>query len=559
MSALTREGAPSQPALSNLASAALDGGDGPLWVPSALVSALPASVGAALARHEGLVLLPDEESVTAAVLKWCPNERLRKAVFHRMHSVATGANLGTLAELLDARLDLARELGFASHTQMALAYGRVAGSEGEVTSFLSLVEDSTRDKLDAELLEMAAAKRSGRLGFGGGSSALGGWDVPFLTGALKASRWQVDSREISQYLELESALAGLSGLVSSLFGLSLHEQSLDYGEVWAPSVRKFALVDLALGSQPIGHIYLDLFKRALKMPINATFTVSAGARRHPAETAVSERAGPGGVLNEQAPLALPTVAIVCSFPGADEGAAEGARGSLRLLAHADLLTLYHEFGHALHALLGRTEMQHLSGVRGPLDFVECPSLLFERFASDWRVLRRWATHVRTGERIPEALVANMHKSTGHFVGYDTAVQTLYARTDLCFHGSSPPSRDSTAAVKALHERAFGPKLPWVDGTNWHANFGHFVSYSGGYYSYLWCRSLSAQLWHERFAEDPLSSSAGADLRRGLLEPGNARVPTAMLRDVLGGQDLSTEPLLRELSGSGTLAPHPDEL
>ena len=171
----------------------------------------------------------------------------------------------------------------------------------------------------------------------------------------------------------------------------------------------------------------------------------------------------------------------------------------------------------------------------------------DSFATDASVLRTWATHVRTGEPIPERLVDALRDSAGDFVGFDTAQQLLYARVDLAFHGPQPPSADTTTAVRALHERAYGAALPWVDGGScWHAAFSHLIGYSGGYYSYLWCRALAAQLWHERFADDPLSPSAGADLRRTILAPGNARPPARMLSDMLGGKALSNEALLGEL-------------
>lgn len=346
---------------------------------------------------------------------------------------------------------------------------------------------------------------------------------------------------------------------------------MDLGEAWAPQVRKFALLDTAPGrsGEPLGTLYLDLFSRERKQPLSATFTLSAGDRRRRGAAPAGAGEGAGAGAGEDpadcpSTLPLPTVAIVCSFSSAGgaagtSGSGHGSHGShdgrhsraaTTLLAHSELTTLYHEFGHALHALLARTEMQHLSGVRGPLDFVECPSLLFERFASDWRVLRTWATHVRTGERIPEQTVRRLRASAVDFAGYDSALQLHYSRADLAFHGPNPPVADTTACVRALHESAFGPALPWVEGCAWHASFSHLVGYSGGYYSYLWCRALSAQLWHERFAEEPLSASAGAELRQRLLEPGNAQAPADMMGAMLRGKALSTEAFVRELTTTG---------
>jgi intermediate peptidase len=557
MSALARARAPARERSPPVASAL--GRDGArdttaaLWVPSALLGALPEPVRAPLESSAGLTRLPDDAGVYASVLKWCEHEPLRQTVHRRTHALAAGDNLRTLEALLGARRELAGALGFDSHTHMALAHGRMARDEEEVERFLSIIQDAARPKLATELDELGAAKRARG---GGGGGALGAWDVPFLTGRLKAARWSLDARALAAYFEIESALSGLSGICQDLFALSLHERPLEAGEGWAAGVRKFALIDTAPGAaaEPAGHVYIDLYARERKQAVNATFTLSAGDRSHRADRphrAAARGAGEaldvlygGAPADDDVPLALPTVAIVCSFAG---GPAADGRHAPHLLSHAELVTLYHEFGHALHALLARTELQHLSGVRGPLDFVETPALLFERLATDWRVLRRWATHARTGERIPDELVRNLRRSDGQFAGYDTAVQVLYARTDLAFHGPNPPdAAGSTGVVRALHADVFGAQLPWVDGADWHASFTHFVSYGSGYYAYLWSRSLSAQLWDEHFEQDPLSSSAGALLRHGLLAPGNSLEPAEMLADVLDGRELDMAPFLQEL-------------
>lgn len=521
------------------------GGDGELWVDVALVSRLPGSVLRALPRRgrEALVST-DDPAVCSAVLKWAPDASLRERVWRRAHSRAP-ANVPRLAELLRTRAELARTLGFASHADMALAYGRMATSTAEIEQFLGVIGAHVRPKMGAELalMEAAAAQMRARGGAAPSDPSLRAWDVPFLTGQLKASAYELDGSALSHFFELRCVLAGLSGLVRSLFGLSLHELTdAERGaeQLWAPHVLKLALCDaegahgvapggaprLPSGARVLGHLYLDLFARPAKHPVSATYTVSCGE-------------GGAGREPDVAEPAVPVVAIACSFGSAP------AAGAPTLLSHGELVTLHHELGHALHALLGATEFQHLSGVRGPTDFVECPALLLERFALDWRVVSGWATHVRTGAVVPRELLQRLKASGEMFAGYDLSAQLVLARADLLFHSASPPLEDSTAAMRALHEATYGRALPWVEGTHWHAQFSHVLGYAAGYYAYLWCKVLAAQLWEHRFAHDPLSRAAGDALREHVLAPGNAREPAAMLGAALGGAPLSLRPFLAE--------------
>ena len=100
----------------------------------------------------------------------------------------------------------------------------------------------------------------------------------------------------------------------------------------------------------------------------------------------------------------------------------GARGRPSLLRHGQLEMLLHELGHALHALVARTEFQHFAGVRTAPDFVEAPSTLLENFAWEPAVLRRWARHHATREPLPHAVAAQLQQSRHAFIGIETQRQ-----------------------------------------------------------------------------------------------------------------------------------------
>lgn len=251
------------------------------------------------------------------------------------------------------------------------------------------------------------------------------WDVPYYMGMLKAQTHEIDSREIAAYFPLERCLEGLHGLCAELFGLQLAPAPLLPGEAWHPDVRKLALTRQE-GGDPLGTIYFDLYPRRDKYASAAHFTVRCGKQ-----------------LARGAGYQTPVVALVCNF-------SKAAPASPSLLTHAEVETLFHEFGHALHSLLSRTEFQHLAGTRAQLDFVETPSHLFEYFAWDYRFVRTFAKHYATHEPIPREMMAALRRSKNMFAAMDTQVRIscvwmLYDATDINVGGSN--MHDTTGRLK----------------------------------------------------------------------------------------------------------------
>ena len=150
-----------------------------------------------------------------------------------------------------------------------------------------------------------------------------------------------------------------SQVCSRLFGIELKEVPFVEGEAWTPggaSLQKLVLWHEEEGA--LGHFYLDLFPRPGKFSHAAHFTIRCGR------------------LLDDGEYQLPIVSLVCNFSRSDDELSEfsGGESSVNsphvMISHAEVETLFHEFGHALHSMLSRTEFQHLSGTRGKLDFVE---------------------------------------------------------------------------------------------------------------------------------------------------------------------------------------------
>jgi intermediate peptidase len=365
-------------------------------------------------------------------------------------------------------------------------------------------------KVEQKLLLDAKRKHEGRSG-----DHVYMWDLPYYMGMLKAQTHRIDSRVISAYFPLENCLKGLHLLCSALFGLELKQvPMLNASEGWHEDVVKLALTR---NGERLGYMYFDLYPRPHKYNHAAHFTIRCGKRL--SETSYQK----------------PIVALVCNFN-------KPAPDSPSLLTHAEVETLFHEFGHAMHSLLSRTEFQHLSGTRAALDFVETPSHLFEYFAWDYRVVSEFAHHYRTGAPLPPAMMQGLRASKTMFAAMDTQTQCLYSNLDLKLFGEQPLPCTPPTSTQMLHELQNSSTLvPHVDGTYWHTRFGHLIGYGAGYYSYLYARVFAADIWHTNFVgpKGPLNRVAGEKLYQQLMVHGGAKDPNELLVDMLGREPSPT--------------------
>lgn len=371
-------------------------------------------------------------------------------------------------------------------------------------AFLEELGNNVKEKANKEIGILEELKRQYE-GVQGGP--IRPWDCPFYSGLAKAKAHNLDARVVSQYFPLQRCVAGLQRVTQMLFGVRMQQAEPQEGETWAPEVHKYTLTHQTEG--PLGHIYLDLLPRPSKYSHAAHFTLRCGRNLSDSH------------------YQLPVVALVCSFPQAR------GTGSC-FLAHHDVETLFHEFGHALHSLLSRTEYQHLSGTRAALDFVETPSNLFEYFASDFRVLREFACQPGSSADviIPQAMVESLRDAKRMFAARDVQNQVIYSLSDLALFGRQPIKGDGKSVLSEIQNRFSAVKH--VEGTHWETRFSHLITYGAGYYSYLYAKCFAAEIWNRHFSEDPLNPEAGDELRQKLLCFGGSRDPTEILEDVVPG-------------------------
>lgn len=494
-------------------------------VPEKLIRLLPHGILAACERkllNRNVLRVPTDLHVMNTVLKWVGDGEVRRQMYIKGNTCAI-ENLVILDELRQKRHDLAQLLGFESFAHFAMS-DRMMTSPETITDFVRSLSEQLMPKAKQELQMVMTAKQA-HSGRASDASGMAMWDLPYYMGMLKAQRYRIDSRVLSGYFPLERCLDGLALLCRELFGLELASLPMHQHESWHPDVRKLGLKTAS--GEILGYIYFDLYPRQFKYNHAAHFTIRCGKRVHSGE------------------YQKPIVALVCNFN-------KPAPYAPSLLTHSEVETLFHEFGHAMHSLLSRTEFQHLSGTRASLDFVETPSHLFEYFAWDYRVVHEFARHHETNEPIPREMMRSLKQSKHMFAAMDAQTQCLYSLLDLTIFGRQPlPANPPTATAVLASLQNKHTLVPHVEGTFWHTRFGHLVGYGAGYYSYLYSRVFASAIWNARFQENPLNREAGQRLFDQLMAHGGAKDPNEMLRLVLDGLDPSPTSYLQELGIDST--------
>lgn len=440
---------------------------------------------------------------------------LVREIAYRIYLYPNADLMECLEELLKCRYKLAKLVGYDSYGHRALK-GTMAKTPETVMSFLHLLTDKLSDRTAKDFTMMGNMKKK----LNPHNSELMPWDHPYLSGVLRAERYNIEPSLYTPYLSLGACMEGLNNLFSQLYGVSLMSEHASAGEVWSEDVRKLAVVHETEGL--MGYIYCDFFQRQDKPHQDCHFTIRGGRQ-----------------CQETGQYQLPVVVLMLSLP-------HPTKRAPTLLTPGMMENLFHEMGHAMHSMLGRTRYQHVTGTRCATDFAEVPSILMEYFATDYRVISQFARHYETGQRLPENLVARLCESKKVCGAADTQLQIFYAVLDQIYHGQ-PQNQSTTDILKEMQQKFYG--LPYTQNTAWQLRFSHLIGYGAKYYSYLMSRAVASMVWKQCFVQDPLNRDMGERYRRQMLAHGGAKEPMLMVEGMLQRQPTTedfVEALVSEL-------------
>uniref|UniRef100_A0A6G1S764 Mitochondrial intermediate peptidase n=1 Tax=Aceria tosichella TaxID=561515 RepID=A0A6G1S764_9ACAR len=415
-----------------------------------------------------------------------------------------------LTSLLRCRQDLAQICGFESYAHRAVK-GSIAGSPEVVNDFLDLLNDRIRHLANRDYDQMLQLKirEQQRKGKGDSGIILNAWDVPYYSANFKRGAYNESVLQSIPYFSIGVCMDGLNLIFNELYGVRMQVDTCQAGELWHNDVIKLSIIEEE-SNELLGHIYCDLFERPMKQHQDCHHTIR------------------GGCYLRDGTYQLPIVVLVLSLPDSNDN-------DPALLTPSMVDNLFHEMGHAMHSMMARTKYQHITGTRCSTDLAEVPSILMEFFASDPRVLSRFARHHATGQPMPEELMTRWIKSKKVFTASETQLQVFYAALDQAYHSSNifqgEKCESNTTDILARIQSQYY-SIPYVENTAWQLRFSHLVGYGAKYYSYLVSRAVASAIWTRLFAENPLSRSAGQQYREQVLAPGGGKPAQKIAEDVL---------------------------
>jgi peptidyl-dipeptidase Dcp len=492
-----------------------------LYVGEDQLSGLPASfvkaaaAAAAERGHEGQYAITNTRSSMDPFLTFSDERGLREQVWRTYYARGDNGdehdNNAVIAEILALRDERVALLGYEDYASWRLE-DRMAKTPERAFALMEAVWPAALARVQEEVADMQTiADREGA------GITIQPWDYRYYAEKVRKARYDLDSDEVKQYLQLEKLREAMFFVAGELFDFQFTPVEPGSVPVYHEDVRVWEVTRKSTGDL-VGLWYLDPYAR----PGKRSGAWANSYRGH--ETFAGERT------------------VLASN---NSNFIKGPPGEPVLISWSDAETLFHEFGHALHALSSNVAYPTLNG--GVRDYTEFQSQLLEHWLLTDAVIDRFLLHVDTGEPMPDALVAKIRAAATFNQGFLTTEYLASALMDMKYHTIDPEGLDVDAFER---ETLAGLHMPdEIVMRHRSPHFGHIFSgegYSAGYYGYLWADVLTADA-AEAFAEAP-GGFYDRDLARklvaNLFAVRNAVDPAEAYR-AFRGRDAQIDALMRD--------------
>jgi len=450
-----------------------------------------------------------------AVMEHVKREAVRRRVLTEQNRLAIAENGPLVEKILALRYNIAQRLGYANWADYQIEV-KMAKNGRTAIEFEEKLRDGLQPKLDAELEEFRKLKAAET---GDPNAQINLWDWRYYADQLKKTKYNVDGEQLRVFFPMQRVLDGMFAIYQRIFGVTFKQ--LDPPYQWVEGLQLWAVTDTQTG-EPLGFFYLDLFPREGKFHHFAMFPIIDGKRL--------------ADDNYQRPV----IALVCNFPPP-----AGAKPSL--LDHDSVETLFHEFGHAMHAILTRAEFTRFAGTSVPGDFVEAPSQMLENWTWDKQVLDSFAADYRDpSKKIPPEILGQLKAAKYATYGSHYRRQLSFGLMDLYLH-TQITAANATNAVTLANATLSATFLPAPEDTALIAYLGHFTGYDAGYYGYAWADAIAADMAtvFETAPGGYYDQQVGRRLREEIYSRGNSRDANISIEKFLG-RPRSVEPFLKKI-------------
>lgn len=473
------------------------------------LAGLPENVVAAAAEEaaarglEGLWVFTLRAPSRLPVLESADNRGLREAIYKGYTSLASfGANNNypVIEKIVKLRAEKAKLMGFDNFAQMQTSKVMAKTPEAAESLLMQVFVPAVK-RSHEEVADMQAFVDAN-----GGNFKIAPWDYYYYAGKVKEQKFGLSDADIQPYFYLENVKNGLLYCAEKLYGIKLVE--MPDAPKYMNEVTVYDVQDAKTGEH-ISVFMTDYFPRNSKVQ---------GAWMEQMQSAGTYE---GGVMKR------PIVYNVCNFsrPAGDVPA---------LLTLDEVETLFHEFGHALQGMLGRSQYKSLAGTNVDRDAVELPSQLNEHWATEPEVLRYYAKHYKTGEPMSEEMIAKIQDASKFNQGFVTTELAAAALLDLAW-GKTDGENVEVPAFEAEFAGEIG--LPEEITYRYRSPYFKHIfgddGYSSGYYTYLWAQVLEADAW-ELFKQKGIFDKKTAETyKKNILESGDDKDATELFKDFRG--------------------------
>jgi oligopeptidase A len=393
------------------------------------------------------------------IMEYADNENTRRTIYEQnlQDGIKEGLdNRPLLNQIITIRQEKAAILGFENHATLKLKKRMVQTPEKALSFIENLATRSLgQAKEESQSIRDYAQKLLGR--------EMAFHDRAYVINKMRKELFSQDNELIRQYFPVRQVIAGLFEMIENLYAIRFirNEQK----NAWHDDVLIYDLQD-AKNGEAIGSLYMDLYRRDFK---NDGAWMNGVVSRHQSEKT----------------LTLPVAYIVCNAPKD-----AGQEPTFEL---DEIVTLFHEMGHALHHLLTRVNDDYYSGINHvEHDAVELPSQFMENFCWDYEIIKKISSHIKTGEVFPQTMFDNLLKGKNFLSALMMLRQVTFAKLDMRLY-SEKDIDAMTVEKEVFSEYQTGPRdergafLP---------NFAHIFpgGYSAGYYSYKWAEVLSSDAY-----------------------------------------------------------------
>ncbi len=436
-------------------------------------------------------------------------EKVWRAYYSRGDNGDQYDNNKIISEILKLRAERTKLQGYPSFAHRALEK-QVAKTPEAAMELMAKIWPAAVARVKEEVADMQAIVSKE-----GGAFAIEPWDYRFYAEKVRKAKYDIDSAEIKEYLQLEKLREAMMWAAGRLYGFEF--QPVSDAPVYHADVRVW---QVKRNGKHVGLWYFDPYARQGKRS-GAWMSAYRSQQRLDGEVAT----------------------IVSN----NSNFVKGAPGDPVLISWDDAETMFHEFGHALHGLASDVTYPSLSGTSVARDYVELPSQINEHWFSTPEVLNRFALHHKTGKPIPAELVSKLQKAAAFNQGFATTEYLASALVDMKLHTLADPGdldsdkfeRETLAALGMPTELPMRHRMP---------QFSHIFSsegYAAGYYAYLWADALTADAW-EAFLQGkgPWDAKVARSFYDNVLSKGNTIDPATAFR-MFRGRDVNTDALMRD--------------